>query len=117
MLHERWLLVLHWVVNFFLFWPALLLGQGSDLSYSFDLRLNCGNTGSFNQLCWARDRTCVLALQRCHQPIAPQGNLALTAGSLERWVVRRGDEREEASSTRDGGSRHKETLRGVETEF
>ena len=35
------------------------LGQGSDLSHSFNLRHSCGHTGSFNPLCWARDGTCV----------------------------------------------------------
>ena len=42
-------------------------GQGSDLSCSCDLRCSCCNAGSFNPLCQARDRTCILALQRHHQ--------------------------------------------------
>ena len=39
-------------------------GQGSDPSYSCNLRHSCGHAGSFNPLCWAGDRTCVLVLQR-----------------------------------------------------
>ena len=49
---------------FFHFW--LLWGQGSDPSPSYDLGRSCSHAGSFNPLCWARDRTYILALQRCH---------------------------------------------------
>ena len=40
--------------------------QGSDLSHSRNLHHSCGNTRSFNPLCWAGDRACVLVLQRNH---------------------------------------------------
>ena len=40
------------------------LGQGSDLSHSCNLRHSYSNTGSLNLVCQARDRTCILALQR-----------------------------------------------------
>ena len=42
-------------------WHMEFLGQGADLSHS------CGDAGSFNPLCWARDQTCVLVLQRYSQ--------------------------------------------------
>ena len=45
---------------------------GSDLSCRCDLCRSCSNTRSFNPLCPARDGTCVLALQRCPDPVAPQ---------------------------------------------
>ena len=49
-------------------WHMEFLGQGSDLSHSFDLHCSCGcgNTRSFNPLCHARDQTCVLVLERCY---------------------------------------------------
>ena len=51
----------------FCFWtPSLPMdfpGQGSDLSC--DLCCSCGNTGSLNPLCWAGERTCILAQQSC----------------------------------------------------
>ena len=55
-------------------WPMEFPGQGSDLSCSFDLCYSCSNGRSFNLLCWARDLTCILALQR---------NCYATARSLE----------------------------------
>ena len=49
-------------------------GQGSDLSRCCDLHCSCGNTGSFNPLCWAGVRTCDLALQRhCQSRCATAG--------------------------------------------
>ena len=42
-------------------------GQRSDMSNCCDLHWSCGNATSFNPLCLARDGTCNLALQRCHQ--------------------------------------------------
>ena len=55
---------------FFFFEPALwnmeFLGQGSDLSYSYNLCLSCGNAESFNPLCQVVDQTCILILQRHH---------------------------------------------------
>ena len=41
------------------------LSQGSD--QSCDLGLSYDNAGSFNQLGWAGDQTCVLVWQRCYQ--------------------------------------------------
>ena len=51
------------------FWGACLrgmefLGQGSDSSHSCHLCHSCSGARSFNPLCWARDRTCILSLQR-----------------------------------------------------
>ena len=43
--------------------------QESDPSHSSHLCHSCGNAGSFNPLCWARDWTCVPALQICHQSL------------------------------------------------
>ena len=45
-------------------WHMEFLGQGSKLSYRCNLYRSCGNTGSFNLLGWAGDRTCVLVPQR-----------------------------------------------------
>ena len=41
-------------------------GQRSDPICSYELCLSCGNTRSFNPLCWAGDQTCLLMLQRCY---------------------------------------------------
>ena len=58
---------MYWIFILFLFFfffatsrHMQFQGQGSNLSCS------CGNAGFFNSLCWARDRTWVLALQRLH---------------------------------------------------
>ena len=48
-------------------WPMMFLGQGSDLSCSFDLRCSSGNARSFNPPCQVEDWTCVQVLQRHHQ--------------------------------------------------
>ena len=42
-------------------------GQGSDENHSSSLCHSSGNAGSLNPLCWAGDRTCILALQRNSQ--------------------------------------------------
>ena len=57
---------------FFFFWPpqGIWSSQARDqipaavLTYVLCI---CGNTGSFNPLCWAGERTWVLLLQRHHQ--------------------------------------------------
>ena len=43
------------------------LGQGSDPSHRCGLHCSCGRAGTFDSLCWAWDRTCILALQRCYR--------------------------------------------------
>jgi len=43
------------------------LGQGSDLSHSFNLHHSYGNTGAFNPLYQAGDQSCILVLLRRHQ--------------------------------------------------
>ena len=56
--------------QFFFFFAALSIwssqGQESDLSHSCNLHCSCGSARSFNPLCRARDRTCVLDLQSHH---------------------------------------------------
>lgn len=42
-------------------WPEIRSSESGHLYRS------CGRLGSFNTLCQAGDRTCVLVLQRCHQ--------------------------------------------------
>ena len=39
-------------------------GQGLNLSHSFDLCHDYGNTRSFTPLCWARDGTCASVATR-----------------------------------------------------
>ena len=63
-LHERWFYFVRVLTLFiFLVTPQHVdfPGQGSDPSRS------CGNAWCFKQLCWARNGTCILALQRHHQ--------------------------------------------------
>ena len=49
-------------------WHMEFLGQGSDPHCS------CSNAGSFNPLCWTRDRTCIQVLQRhCRSCCATAG--------------------------------------------
>ena len=56
----------------FFFFFGCPMAYGSSLarnlnpSHSCELHYSCGNTGSFNPLCQARDQTCFLALKRCH---------------------------------------------------
>ena len=58
----------HGLFLFFHFWLPHNIGS-SDPSHSCDPSCRCGNTGSFNPLCWAGDRTCVLTLQRHRQSL------------------------------------------------
>ena len=53
-------------------------GQQSDLSPSYDLQGNCGNTRFFKPLCWARDWTCILALQRGDWSYCPRAGIPAT---------------------------------------
>ena len=46
-------------------WHMEFLGQGSDLTHSYDLSCSCGNAGSLIHCARPRDWTCILALQRC----------------------------------------------------
>ena len=48
-------------------WHMEFLGQGPDVSLSCNLCCGCRNAGFFDQLYWARDRTYILVLKRCHQ--------------------------------------------------
>ena len=57
---------------FFFFFGIWLLGQGSDPSHSCSLCHSCGSAASVNPLLLAGDWTCVLALWRCPDPVAPQ---------------------------------------------
>lgn len=47
-------------------WHREFLGQGSYPNLSCDLHCSFGNGESYNPLCWAGNRTYVLALQRRH---------------------------------------------------
>ena len=58
----------HGLFLFFHFWLPHNIGS-SDPSHNCDPSCRCGNTGSFNPLCWAGDRTCVLTLQRHRQSL------------------------------------------------
>ena len=64
--------VADFILLFFLFGPlhglGVSRGQGSDLSHSCNLCYSSRLTSSFNPLCPAQNQTCVLVLQRCHQP-------------------------------------------------
>lgn len=65
-------------------WHIEFPGQRSDRSHSCDLCCRCGNAGSLNPLCQARDEPAVLGLQaRCPSLCAAAGRPAL---DLE-WVV------------------------------
>ena len=57
-------------VSFFFFFPIFGFPKAFGVprpGIRSNLRCSCGNTRSFNPLCQARDRTCILALQRHHQ--------------------------------------------------
>ena len=58
-------------ILFIYFWPPFSMwtaqARGQIPGTVAALCHSCGNSRSFNPLCWARDQTCVLVLQRCHQ--------------------------------------------------
>ena len=59
-------------------WHMEFLGQGSDPSCSCHLCCSCSNTGSLNLLCQARDRLCILVLQRPF-PLRHRGSLLVVS--------------------------------------
>ena len=52
-------------------------GQGSDLSYGFNLCHSSGNAGSFNALCGAGDRTWLLHCGETADPVGPHRELLI----------------------------------------
>ena len=47
-------------------WHMEFPSQGSDPSCNSDVSCSFGNARSFDPLCWAGDRTCILGLQQYH---------------------------------------------------
>ena len=95
-----------WKQLFFFFYPFSFLaapwhmefpGQGSEPSHSCDPYCSYNNARSFNPLCQARDRTCILVLQRqCRTHCATVGTpwaffnehtqCCLVCGWLNPWM-------------------------------
>ena len=66
--------------------PVEFLDQGSDPSHSWDLWRSCGSARSFNPLCWAWDRTCVLVLQRHCQSCCTIAGTPVSKFSMQYYI-------------------------------